>query len=478
MPSLRKSKSRNGPGPAQGSGLQLSDGSRVAVIGGGPAGSLFSYFLLEMAGPAGIQISVDIYEPKDFSKSGTAGCNRCGGVISESLVQMLAMDGIFLPSTVVQQGIDTYILHTDEGSAHMKAPGIKEKRIASVRRSAGPAGITGSLLGNFDGFLLGVAGGKGATVITERVEKVFFSESGKPCLATKSGIGGAYDLVVGAAGVKSADLNIFENLGFGYRAPKTTKTFITEIFLGREVVDACLGHTMHLFLLDLPRLKFAAIIPKGEYVTVCLLGRSVDLELADAFFSRPEVTACFPAGSTFTGNGCRCFPAITIGGAKRPFGDRFVMIGDCGVSRLYKDGIGAAYLTAKAAANTVLLSGVAADDFRRHYLPVCRAIARDNQVGKVIYAFTRLVQRHHFLQKGMLRMVAGEQTGVAPHGLSGVLWDTFTGSSTYTNVFSRMVHPLFLGRWLYETVMGFLSPAKSAKRGDFDDGQRVGKKAA
>lgn len=466
MVSTRMFRLRKDTVPVSEPGLHLSDGSRVAVIGGGPAGSLFSYFLLDMADLAGIKISLDIYEPKDFSLSGQAGCNKCGGVISESLIQMLAMDGIFLPPTVVQQGIDTYILHTDKGSAHMKSARAKEKRIASVRRGAVPAGVTGSLLGSFDGFLLKLAEEKGALVLRERVEEVFFSDDGKPCMITKSGISDAYDLMVGSAGVKNADLNIFENLGLGYRAPRTTKTFITEIFLGSEAVDTCLGNTIHLFLLDLPRLRFAAVIPKGEYATVCLMGRDVDQELVDSFFRRPEVIECFPAGWTFTGSGCRCFPVITIGGAKRPFADRFVMIGDCGVSRLYKDGIGAAYRTAKAAANTVLLSGISAADFRRHYLPVCRDIANDNQVGKVIYTFTRLVQRYRLLQKGVLRMVAGEQAGLLPPRLTGVLWDTFTGSSTYVDVFSRMVHPLFLSRWLYETVMGSLLTAKSAERGE------------
>ena len=74
--------------------LKLQDGSRVAVMGGGPAGSFFSYFLLDMAGRAGKKIHVDIYEPRDFTIVGPPGCNMCGGIISESLVQMLATEGI------------------------------------------------------------------------------------------------------------------------------------------------------------------------------------------------------------------------------------------------------------------------------------------------------------------------------------------------------------------------------------------------
>ena len=80
-------------------GLFLDNGSRVAVIGGGPAGSFFTYFLFEMAERIGMELAVDIYEPRDFSNAGPQGCNMCGGILSESLVQLLATEGINLPST-------------------------------------------------------------------------------------------------------------------------------------------------------------------------------------------------------------------------------------------------------------------------------------------------------------------------------------------------------------------------------------------
>ena len=49
-----------------GANLKLESGSHVAVIGGGPAGSFFSYFLLEMAQRIGIDVGVDLYEPRDW----------------------------------------------------------------------------------------------------------------------------------------------------------------------------------------------------------------------------------------------------------------------------------------------------------------------------------------------------------------------------------------------------------------------------
>src|SRR5512145_1120581 len=95
--------------------LELEDGSRVAVMGGGPAGAFFSYFLLQMARRAGLSLQLDIYEPRDFFAIGPKGCNMCGGIISESLVQSLAAEGINLPTSVVQRGIDSYDLHMDVG---------------------------------------------------------------------------------------------------------------------------------------------------------------------------------------------------------------------------------------------------------------------------------------------------------------------------------------------------------------------------
>ena len=105
--------------PEFSSSLVLDSGARVAVIGGGPAGSFFSYYILDMAERMGIEIEVDVYEPRDFSRPAPHGCNMCGGIISETLVQNLAADGINLPSSVVQRGLDSYMLHTDVGKVRI-----------------------------------------------------------------------------------------------------------------------------------------------------------------------------------------------------------------------------------------------------------------------------------------------------------------------------------------------------------------------
>ena len=97
--------------PLSTSGIELVDGSRIAVIGGGPAGSFFSYYALEYARRFDLELELDIYEAKDFTKIGASGCNHCGGIISESLVQELATDGLVIPSEIIQRGINTYTMH-------------------------------------------------------------------------------------------------------------------------------------------------------------------------------------------------------------------------------------------------------------------------------------------------------------------------------------------------------------------------------
>jgi len=431
--------------------MLLEDGARVAVVGGGPAGSFFSFFFLETASRAGLEASLDIYEPKSFDRPGPAGCNMCGGIISESLVQLLSTEGINLPSTVVQRGIDSYVLHMDVGSVGIEQPG-QEKRIGAVHRGAGPRGLEHKIWEGFDGHLQRLAAGKGANVIPERVDSVTW-EDGKPRLSTKQGLSNPYDLLVEATGVNGFSQKLNEQLGVAYEGPKTTKTAISEFHLGEDQVNTYLGSSMHVFLLNLPRLEFAALIPKGEYFTMALLGEDVDKDLVMSFLSAPEVRQCLPPGWELPKDYCRCFPSINVRGAKLPFGDRLVFIGDCGESRLYKDGIGGAYRTAKAASKTAVFEGVSSEAFRRSYLPVCRSLATDNAIGGLIFRVTSLIQATPFSRRGILRMVAREQLRGVDQRMSGVLWDTFTGSAPYRDILIRTLHPKFLSRLVSDTAI-------------------------
>lgn len=437
------------------SDLSLRDGSEIAVIGGGPAGSFFAYFTQELAGRIGLTINVDVYEEKNFSLLGPAGCNHCGGIISESLVQILAGEGIVLPTEVLQRGIESYTLHMDAGSVRIDTP-REEKRIAAVFRGSGPLGTQNSRWSSFDGFLLKLVAERGATIRGDRVERLSF-KADRPIITTREGTEKTYDLVVGAVGLKASSLRLFEEAGFDYHAPGTTKTYITEFHLGYETIEKYFGDSMHVFLLNIPRLEFAALIPKGDYVTLVLLGNRIDKELVTSFLKAPEVMQCFPPGYIIEERPpCQCYPSINIKSARNMFADRVVLIGDCATSKLYKNGIGAAYITAKAAATTVLFKGVSNEDFRKHYLPVCRKLRFDNLIGKGIFVCTCLIQKTYFSKRGIQRRITKEQNVEKnKRYLSSVLWDTFTGSAPYKNILLRMMNPRFFLPLVYEITAGF-----------------------
>lgn len=431
-------------------GPELEDGARVGVLGGGPAGSFFAYFVKQMASRIDLDLSVEIYEPRFFDCSGPAGCNHCGGIVSESLVQLLATEGINLPPEVVQRGIDSYVVHMDVGSVRIDTP-VQEKRIAALYRGNGPRTSEPSERGGLDRYLQELAASRGVRIRRQLVERIDWTE-GRPVVVGTDGSRETYDLVAVAAGVNS---RLSETIAAGLpnlRLPGKTKTFICEFRLGREVVERSLGSSMHVFVLDLPRLEFAALIPKGDFVTLCLLGDDVDEGLVRDFLAAEEVRSCFPDG-TVPPHVCHCFPHINVRAADPPFADRLVFVGDSGVARLYKDGIGSAYRTAKAAAMTAVFHGISAAAFRAHFLPACRAIDFDNTLGRLVFASSALIQRWRFSRRAMLRMTAREQQRAGgPRRMSGVLWDVFTGSAPYRDVFLRSAHPALVGSLLWNVA--------------------------
>jgi len=444
-------------------GLRLDDGSRVAVMGGGPAGSFFSYFFLDMAARVGLEATVDIYEPRDFSVRGPMGCNKCGGIISESLVQTLAAEGINLPSTIVQRGIESYMLHMDVGDAQIGTP-LQEKRIASVYRGSGPRKGTSTEWGSFDAFMLSLAAERGARVIHKSIDAVAW-EDGRPVVTPRKEEPAAYDLLIVATGINSTALRLFQRSELKYTPPETTQTFICEYEMDRETMSATLGSSMHVFLLNIPRLEFAAIIPKGASATLCLLGDDLDKELREAFLNAAEVRRSMPGDWRPVHDDCRCAPQISTRGAPLPYGDRIAFIGDAGVTRLYKDGIGAAYRTAKAAASTAVFQGVSAAAFERSFAPVCRSLRRDNRLGRLVFMVTRMIQHRRFAREALLHVVRREQQpGTQRQHMSTVLWDMFTGSAPYAEVFKRTLHPVFLGRFGLALMKSLISMARRPTR--------------
>jgi len=401
--------------------LELNDRSSIAVIGGGPSGSFFSYFALDFAKRLDLDIKLDIYEPKNFTKPGAGGCNHCGGIVSESLVQKLSTDGIVLPSNIIRRGIETYTLHIEQGNTIIKTP-KEEQRIASVYRGAGPKGCMNNSQESFDNHLLELCKKNGATIIQDKIIEGQRVEDGIILRSKKIGEK-KYDLVVGAAGLNNKTLEIFKSICPKFVPPKVTRTYISEFLLERDEIDK---HIVANFI-------------EAEQVKGCF---PKDLHLKDA---AP----------------CKCYPYINVKAARNPFADNVVLIGDTASSKLYKNGIGAAYTTGRAAARTAIFEGISRKSFKKYYYPVCRNLDLDNNVGKFIFFVTKIIQKSKVLKKGLFKMVVNEQKKQADKRLmSSVLWDTFTGSAGYQNIFIRFLNPLLIFPFLWNIVTANLSPKK------------------
>ncbi len=72
-------------------------------------------------------------------------------------------------------------------------------------------------------------------------------------------------------------------------------------------------------------------------------------------------------------------------------------------------------------------------------------------------------------------MVAREQQKQGRHRrMSMVLWDTFTGSAPYREVFLRTLHPSFLGRFLQDMVIGVWPLRQASREGRWYGARRIG----
>ena len=86
---------------------------------------------------------------------------------------------------------------------------------------------------------------------------------------------------------------------------------------------------------------------------------------------------------------------------------------------------------------------------------MCNKISNDNKVGKFVFNVASLVQKAKFARRGVLRMTVNEQLDAdSERRMSSVLWDLFSGSASYTDVFLRTLHPKYIGSLTWNLVAG------------------------
>ncbi len=416
----------------------LKNGSRVAVIGGGPAGSFTAMYLLTYAQQLGIRLAVTVFQDRDFEQKGRAGCKGCAGILSLMFLRDLEDIGLRVPDGIIQQRINDYIIHSPYSSIDIANPDL-DVQIVSVYRGAGPQRGPEPVQ-SFDAWLLRQAAARGARVVPLAVNAVDLD--GLPRV-TAGGETEEYDLVVLAAGVNGPSLAI---TGVDYVPPPTVKMTQAELYIGRAEVASRLGDTAHAFLMPHTGMVFGSLVPKGPYVTVSILNGGKRSILLPDFLRYNLVSGVLPGPAKVV---CACRPSATVGRARNYYADRFVAVGDAAISRLYKDGTGSGLSAARQVAWTALHHGVAARDFHRYYEPFCRSMHRHNNWGRTLFAVNNVVKNSRTFLLAQPRLIGDEvRRAGGRQPFTRAAWGMFTGSYPYAQIAGMVLSPVSIVRML------------------------------
>jgi len=109
---------------------------------------------------------------------------------------------------------------------------------------------------------------------------------------------------------------------------------------------------------------------------------------------------------------------------------------------------------------------ISAADFKKHYWPVCKRIEIDNRFGKLIFLISKIFQYVRLTRKAILRTIAAEQKKKSGQKImSTVLWDMFSGSSSYRDIFINTLHPVFIARFTWNSVRSVIPFSKNGNVG-------------
>ncbi len=397
-------------------GMKIVDGSTVAVIGGGPAGSAAAIKLMKEARKKGIRIKVVVFEGKDFDHH----YNQCVGVLSypirEIFEQTLEMP---FPGHLIKREITGYVLHPADNS---------------VLELSGEHGTYATRRILFDRFMLATAQELGAEVVRSRVTDMELGTG-----PGRDGIVKIYtedrfvkaDAVIGAFGLDDGAAGLMERasrLAFAYkRPPKVLDTIVTKAHIDLTMLQELFGSRIHAFIpLELKKIEFGAITPKGDHIIMNIAGRGLTSDDMDGFLDYPPVRGLIQrlnlTGLDYYKGKYPIRPARGI------IGDRFAAVGDAtGLIRPYKGkGINVALETGAKAAEVMINEGVSAAALAA-YLRAFRHMKADFFYGRLFRLFVIVSIKTGFVE----RVMAMAKTD--PH-LKDMLFKVVSGEGTYRSV--------------------------------------------
>jgi flavin-dependent dehydrogenase len=437
----------------------LTSGSRIAIVGAGPAGSFFAIELLRRARSLGLSLHVSIYDGKNFARKGAPGCNMCAGAVGHNLIEEIERATTNIPPEVIHYELEGYAVHYQDASARLE--NAAGRKIYGVYRGAGPISTEhpdGAR--SFDQFLLDQALKLGAEHIAQNVHDIDVPTTlaERPAIRTNEGGRTEYDLVVGAFGVNS---QLGARLIYGYQPPPTWKTCVIEARVPEEFQRERLGKLIHFFVLKQADVRYVALIPKGEHVTVTAIGENVDVVSTERLLRESYMRDYLPRDWKLD---CHCHPRVAVGAARLPYSDRFCIVGDASDSRYLKNGVESALVTARLAADCVVNHGVTARDFEEHFWRRCQQVfGRDNLYGRALFEIYDRIFPHPLIAPVYFAVLQAERKArvAQPHQhdnatpltpppqaalLSDALLAAFTGDQPYKRILLRALHPRLAAR--------------------------------
>ncbi|HEY6187946.1 MAG TPA: FAD/NAD(P)-binding protein [Pyrinomonadaceae bacterium] len=416
----------------------LTSGNRVAIVGAGPAGSFFAIELMRRARALGINLQADIYDGKNFARKGAPGCNMCAGAVGHNLIQEIERSTTTIPREVIHYEIEGYAVHYQDSSAHLEND--PTKKIYGVYRGAGPVSTENpDGARSFDQFLLEQATKLGARHVPQNVHDIDVPATlgRRPALRFADETRVEYDLVVGAFGVNS---QLAQRLLYGYVPPPTWKTCVIEARVSPEFQREKLRNMIHFFVLKQPDIRYVALIPKGEHVTVTAIGEDVDVVATERLLRDTYMRDYLPTDWKLD---CHCHPRVALGAARLPYSERFVIVGDASDSRYLKNGVESALVTARLAVDCVINHGVSGRDFEKHFWRRCnRVFGRDNIYGRMLFEIYDRIFPHPLLAPVYFAVLRSERRLARPGALlSNALLAAFTGDQSYKRILMRALDP-------------------------------------
>ncbi len=452
---------------------RLAGGATIAVVGGGPAGAFSAIHLLKQARQRGLTIRVVVFESRchpaaaaqDATAGAYTGCPQCAGGISPRLHDALAGLGISLPPAVIQASISSITVQGNWKSIYLPVP--PTRTMSSVFRGTLPFGqhLPADC---FDAHLLRVATDAGAELIGSRVFRARYDGRGRVDLSYQlNNIETVLkaDFAIFAGGVNDrtdkshtlpTSMELFHQIQPAYFPPRQRKALIFELE-AKDAAGMAEGGELHFVESSYGKLHLdmCSMLSKRGYITVTLIGRSVDgsfshqqnLNVIKDFLSLPQIRRVLPPQMRLCVR-CICNPSLVVGTARRPFGERVAAVGDMATSRQYKDGMLAAHNMAASIAATVFTDGVDCASMASGYGRTIADIEKDNRYAVVIFALYRWFFVNPVLSRVIYQAFTTEKKSKTSdqRRFRDIFWAISSGDLSYEEIVRSLLRPATL--WL------------------------------